>query len=95
MKLMSAITGKDISPEAGSGAAGGLGAGFVGLFRQSLKRNRSRFGLLGAKSYIQQADLVIVGEGRLTVKVRMVRLLWEWLVWPVIMVCLSLRFVGV
>ncbi len=64
--LMHQLTGKNYADAAGAGAAGGLGAGlkwFVGAQLQPgielvLK-------LLDAQSYIQQADLVIVGEGRL------------------------------
>jgi len=66
VKLMSAITGKDVSLEAGSGAAGGLGAGLRWFVSAKLEKGIDLvLGLLGAKSYIQQADLVIVGEGRL------------------------------
>ncbi|EOV8086314.1 glycerate kinase [Providencia rettgeri] len=65
-KLMSTITGKDVSLEAGSGAAGGLGAGLRWFVSAKLEKGIDLvLGLLGAKSYIQQADLVIVGEGRL------------------------------
>lgn len=40
--------------------------GFVGFVSAKLEKGIDLvLGLLGAKSYIQQADLVIVGEGRL------------------------------
>ncbi len=64
--LMSKTTGQDFSSEAGSGAAGGLGAGLRWFASAKLEKGIDLvLGLLGAESYIQQADLVIVGEGRL------------------------------
>ncbi|ELY3855095.1 glycerate kinase [Providencia huaxiensis] len=65
-QLMTKITGKDFSLDAGSGAAGGLGAGLRWFVSAKLEKGIDLvLGLLGAESYIQQADLVIVGEGRL------------------------------
>ncbi len=45
-KLMSAITGKDISLEAGSGAAGGLGAASLVCFGSLKKESISFWGSL-------------------------------------------------
>lgn len=65
-QLMSNTVGKDVALDAGSGAAGGLGAGLRWFVDAKLEKGIDLvLGLLGAEAYIQQADLVIVGEGRL------------------------------
>lgn len=65
-QLMTKITGKDVAADTGSGAAGGLGAGLRWFVSAKLEKGIDLvLGLLDAESYIQHADLVIVGEGRL------------------------------
>lgn len=57
--------GKDISKAAGTGAAGGAGAGLMGFTKGSLERGTETiFRLIGLEAQIKRADLVLTGEGR-------------------------------
>lgn len=59
-------TGKDIRRIAGSGAAGGMGAGLVAFFDATLKPGAQLvMELLGLEAAIEGADLVLTCEGRL------------------------------
>ncbi|HCE46426.1 MAG TPA: glycerate kinase [Lentisphaeria bacterium] len=59
-------TGKDIRKIKGGGAAGGISAGFYGLFGARLKKGIDVvFELVELEKKIKGADLVITGEGRL------------------------------
>jgi glycerate kinase len=59
-------TGKDISDIAGTGAAGGIGAGLMSFFDVELKKGT---GLVieasGIKNKVAEADLLITGEGKI------------------------------
>ena len=58
--------GVDISNVPGGGAAGGLGAGLKALFNAELKPGAQLvLALLDLEQAIQDADLVLTGEGRL------------------------------
>ncbi len=59
-------TGKDVRKLRGGGAAGGISAGFNGLFGAELKKGIDVvFDLVGLENKIRNADLVITGEGRI------------------------------
>ncbi|HBC85995.1 MAG TPA: glycerate kinase [Lentisphaeria bacterium] len=59
-------TKKDIRKIKGGGAAGGISAGFHGLFGAKLKKGIDVvFDLVGLEEKIKKADLVITGEGKL------------------------------
>jgi glycerate kinase len=59
-------TMKDIKKIKGGGAAGGISAGFHGLFGASLKKGVDVvFDLVGLEKKIKNADLVITGEGKI------------------------------
>lgn len=64
--LMHQVYGKDCANEPGAGAAGGMGAALKWFLSAKLDSGIALvLSLIGAESYIRQADLVIVGEGRL------------------------------
>ena len=57
---------EDISSIPGSGAAGGLGAGFIGFLNSELKPGTDIiFEKLNIEEVIKQSDLIITGEGKL------------------------------
>ncbi len=59
-------TKKDIRKIKGGGAAGGISAGFHGLFGARLKKGVDVvFDLVGLEDKIKNADLVITGEGKI------------------------------
>ncbi|MEM1120141.1 MAG: glycerate kinase, partial [Bacteroidota bacterium] len=58
--------GKDVSDLSGGGAAGGIGAGLTALFRAKMEKGFAVIAqLTDLEQSIQQADLVISGEGKL------------------------------
>lgn len=59
------LSGVDISPAPGSGAAGGLGGAFMACFGATLRSGIDRIlDLLGFTEAVRDAQLVITGEGR-------------------------------
>ena len=64
--VIRASTGKDIDAIAGAGAAGGLGGGFLAFLRATLKPGiQIALEALDFDTRIQDADLIITGEGKL------------------------------
>ena len=60
------FNGKDISNIEGSGAAGGLGGGFIGLLNSTLSPGINIiFDKLNIVEEIKKADIIITGEGKL------------------------------
>ncbi|WP_318514093.1 glycerate kinase [Photobacterium leiognathi] len=58
--------GKDVKNMAGAGAAGGMGAAFLGLFNAQLRPGiEIVMGAVNLADTLQDADLVITGEGRI------------------------------
>ena len=58
-------TGKDIAHRPGAGAAGGLGAAFMGFLDADLKSGIDIvLDAIGFENHLHNADLVITGEGR-------------------------------
>ncbi len=65
-ELVKNTFGKDVSEIAGSGAAGGVGAGAVVFCNATIKSGiNTILDLLKIDNYIEQSDLVITGEGLL------------------------------
>ena len=63
--VLANITGKDIAAEPGAGAAGGLGAAFIGLIDAVLKPGVDLvIEIVDFAKSIVDADLIITGEGR-------------------------------
>jgi glycerate kinase len=59
-------TGKDISQIPGSGAAGGMGGGMLAFFNAELRSGADLLlDLCQFESKIENADLIITGEGRI------------------------------
>lgn len=70
-RVLTEASGKDVNALPGSGAAGGMGAALLWFTHAELKPGISMvLGLLDAQKYIQAADLVITGEGRLDAQSR-------------------------
>lgn len=64
--LMSAIAGKAVAEVAGSGAAGGMGAGCMTYLGATLKPGiQTIMEVSGFESALAKADFIITGEGRL------------------------------
>lgn len=60
------VLGKDISMQAGAGAAGGLGASLLGYLGASLHSGISIIlDYINIEAHIKEADYIFVGEGRL------------------------------
>lgn len=65
-KVLFEATGKSVADIPGSGAAGGLGAAFIGVFEGNLKRGVDVvLAAVGMDQHLENADLVITGEGRI------------------------------
>ncbi len=65
-KIMMRQFGRDFSKIPGAGAAGGMGAGAMVFLNAQLKRGaEAAIELTGFEAALQNADLVITGEGRL------------------------------
>ncbi len=64
--LIQKLNGKKIAHLPGAGAAGGIAGSFHGLLGATLKPGSELvFDLLGMKSHLDWADLVVTGEGRM------------------------------
>lgn len=64
--IISQTNGKEVIDQAGSGAAGGLGAALLGLFDASLRPGISIvMDAVNLAEVVKDADLVITGEGRI------------------------------
>lgn len=64
--VIKATNGKDIKHTPGAGAAGGLGAAFLGLFNASLRPGiQIVMDAVSLSDVVKDADLVITGEGRI------------------------------
>lgn len=64
--LIKQTTGRDVAKLAGSGAAGGLGAGLLAFTNAKLYRGIDEIlRLLNVGKYLREADIVITGEGRM------------------------------
>ena len=65
-QVIQQATGKDISPIPGSGAAGGMGGGMLAFFNAVLRSGADLLLELSQfESKIENADLIITGEGRM------------------------------
>lgn len=65
-QVIQQATGKDISPIPGSGAAGGMGGGMLAFFNAELRSGADLLLELSQfESKIENADLIITGEGRI------------------------------
>ena len=65
-QVIQQTTGKDISPIPGSGAAGGMGGGMLAFFNAELRSGADLLLELSQfESKIENADLIITGEGRI------------------------------
>ncbi len=65
-KIVKETRNIDITTIPGSGAAGGLGGGFIGFLNAKLESGSSIiFDKLNIESKIEQADIIITGEGKL------------------------------
>jgi len=64
--VLFANTGKDVSQTPGSGAAGGIAAGIQGFFPVEMRKGiEVVMSAAGLEEIIQQADLLITGEGKI------------------------------
>ncbi|MGV2988804.1 glycerate kinase [Vibrio sp. E150_011] len=64
--VIKATNGKDVKHTPGAGAAGGLGAAFLGLFNASLRPGiQIVMDAVSLSDVVKDADLVITGEGRI------------------------------
>ncbi|MFA0441192.1 glycerate kinase [Vibrio sp. 10N.286.49.C2] len=64
--VIKATNGKDVKHTPGAGAAGGLGAAFLGLFNASLRPGiQIVMDAVNLSGVVKDADLVITGEGRI------------------------------
>ncbi|MFA0085055.1 glycerate kinase [Vibrio sp. 10N.261.51.F12] len=64
--VIKATNGKDVKHTPGAGAAGGLGAAFLGLFNASLRPGiQIVMDAVNLSDVVKDADLVITGEGRI------------------------------
>lgn len=67
--VMTKWLGEDLSNHPGAGAAGGLGIGAMWFLKANLQSGvRTLLTLLGIEKHIQEADLVITGEGKIDVQ---------------------------
>ena len=65
-KLIQQTTGRDVSQVAGSGAAGGIAGGFMGLLGARLSPGSDLvFDLLQVEHQVKKADLIFTGEGQI------------------------------
>jgi glycerate kinase len=65
-RLIQQTTGRDVSQVAGSGAAGGIAGGFMGLLGARLSPGSDLvFDLLKVEEQVEKADLVFTGEGQI------------------------------
>ncbi|MXZ33673.1 MAG: glycerate kinase [Acidobacteria bacterium] len=65
-KLIQQTTGRDVSQVAGSGAAGGIAGGFMGLLGARLSPGSDLvFDLLQVEEQVKKADLIFTGEGQI------------------------------
>ena len=65
-RLIQQTTGQDVSLVAGSGAAGGIAGGFMGLLGAQLRPGSDLvFDLLKVEQQVAKADLVFTGEGQI------------------------------
>lgn len=63
---LQAVTGKDVAEVPGAGAAGGLGAAFLGVFAANLRSGIDLvLDAVGIDRHLKDADLVITAEGRI------------------------------
>ena len=64
--IMQKCAGLDVADMSGAGAAGGLGAAFIAFLNAKLKRGADMvLDAVGFDEHIQNADLVITGEGKI------------------------------
>jgi len=65
-RLIQQTTGRDVSQVAGSGAAGGIAGGFMGLLGARLSPGSDLvFDLLRVEEQVKRADLIFTGEGQI------------------------------
>jgi glycerate kinase len=65
-RLMTQATGKNVAPQAGAGAAGGMGAALLWYCDATLSPGIELvMDLLDTRKHLQEATLVLVGEGRM------------------------------
>lgn len=64
-RILAGATGHDVTSLAGSGAAGGTGAALAAVLGARIDSSRAILDLMGLPSFVEGADLVITGEGRL------------------------------
>lgn len=65
-KLIQQTTGRDVSQVAGTGAAGGIAGGFMGLLGARLSPGSDLvFDLLQVEEQVKKADLIFTGEGQI------------------------------
>lgn len=65
-RIVKGQTGRDVASLPGAGAAGGIGWAFKSFFNAELKSGVDAvLDLIGFDSFIEDADLVITGEGRI------------------------------
>ncbi len=65
-RLIQETTGRDVSQVAGSGAAGGIAGGFMGLLGARLSPGSDLvFDLLKVEEQVKKADLAFTGEGQI------------------------------
>ncbi len=65
-KVGKKLTGKDLSSDPGAGAAGGLGWAFMTFFNSKIVRGAEGvLDIVGFDKVIEDADLVITGEGKM------------------------------
>ena len=65
-RLIQQTTGRDVSQVAGSGAAGGIAGGFMGLLGAQLRPGSDLvFELLEVERQVAKADLIFTGEGQI------------------------------
>lgn len=65
-QLIQETTGRDVSQVAGSGAAGGIAGGFMGLLGARLSPGSDLvFALLKVEEQVAKADLIFTGEGQI------------------------------
>lgn len=64
--IMQKCAGLDVADMSGAGAAGGLGAAFIAFLNAKLKRGADMvLDAVGFDEHIQNADMVITGEGKI------------------------------
>ncbi len=76
-RLVEQVTGKDIDPIPGAGAAGGLGGAFLAFLPATLQSGiNTVLQALHFEQHVSGADLVITGEGKLDAQTRMGKAPW-------------------